>query len=118
MRVGLNLIDSPTSIDRDEAHKGATYITIGMTPVYDWAGFAPVGNEHTLTIHVWSRWSTKAKINEIVSELAETLGDAILSSSGRVLLNLEFQYAGAGHDHSGEILHGLIRYLVRSTPIN
>lgn len=93
------------------------YVTIGESLVRDWSTGSEDGDEHILTVHVWSRAAGRKQTHEIMSALREVLHDAALSVAGHRLVNLRHEFSDARREPDGETYHGVVRYRAVTEPI-
>lgn len=86
------------------------YITFGQSLMRDWSTGSEDGNEHVVTLHVWSRAAGKKKVHEIMSTIEGLLHDRPLLLSGFRLINFRHEFSDARRDNDGETYHGTVRY--------
>lgn len=103
----------------DDVPRGAElpYLTIGQSSARDWSTGTEDGEEHTLTVHVWSRANGRKQVQEIMGVVRGVLNDAALSLSGHRLVNLRHEFGEARRDPDGETYHGLMRFRAVTEPI-
>jgi hypothetical protein len=92
------------------------YLTFGQTLVRDWSTGTDDGNEHVLTLHVWSQARGKKETHEIMGALRTVLHDQSLTLSGHRLINLRHEHSEARRDPDGETIHGIVRYRATTEP--
>lgn len=86
------------------------YLTIGQSTVRDWSTGSEEGDEHTLTLHVWSRESGRKETHALMGALREALHDRSLTLSGHRLINLRHEFSDARREPDGDTYHGVVRY--------
>jgi hypothetical protein len=92
------------------------YITLGQTVNLDWSTGTEDGNEHSLTLHVWSRADSAAQVLEIIEAVRTVLHKKPPSLEDHYLINLRHEFSEARIDPDGEIMHGIVRYRVATEP--
>ena len=92
------------------------YVTLGQTVNLDWSTGTEDGNEHSLTLHVWSRADSAAQVHEIIQALRMVLHNQPLSLDGHHLVNLRHEFTEARLDPDGETMHGIVRYRAVTEP--
>jgi len=92
------------------------YITLGQTVNLDWSTGTEDGNEHSLTLHVWSRADSAAQAHEIIEAVRTVLHNKPLSLEDHYLINLRHEFSEARIDPDGEIMHGIVRYRAATEP--
>lgn len=102
----------------DEAPRGAAfpYVTLGDAEVSDWSTGSSTGQEHRLTLHVWSRQGGQAEAHIIAGEIIAALEDVPLDPAGHRLVNLRFATADIRREADGRTWHGLVRFRVVTEP--
>lgn len=92
------------------------YITLGQTVNLDWSTGTEDGNEHSLTLHVWSRADSAAQVHEIIQVIRMVLHNQLLSLEDHHLVNLRHEFTEARIDPDGETMHGIVRYRAVTEP--
>jgi hypothetical protein len=93
------------------------FITIGHSVNKDWSTGTEDGNEHSLTLHIWSRADSALEVYEITQLVRDLLHDQPLSLDDHYLINLRHQFSEARIDPDGETLHGIVRYRAVTEPM-
>ncbi|HKJ73635.1 MAG TPA: DUF3168 domain-containing protein [Alphaproteobacteria bacterium] len=96
--------------DHVPADTAFPYVTIGETTVADWSSKTFDGQEHSLTLHVWSRARGRKETKEIFGLVYAALNGAPLSVAGQQLVDLRFDFAQTLLDTDGLTFHGVQRY--------
>ncbi len=96
--------------DHVPADTAFPYVTIGETSVSDWSSKTFDGQEHRLTLHVWSRARGRKETKEIFALLYAMLNGADLAVEGQQLVDLRFEFAQTLLDADGLTFHGVQRY--------
>src|SRR5512134_350013 len=81
---GEKIYDEPP---RDAA---LPYVTLGEDVIADGSTATEAGDEHALTLHVWSRQGGHKEAHVITGAVLEALNDAPLALDGHRLANLRF----------------------------
>jgi hypothetical protein len=92
------------------------YLTIGQTTVRDWSTATEDGNEHILTLHVWSGAKGKKETSEIMGAIRNALHDQPLALTGHRLVNLRHEFSEARRAADGETIHGIARFRAVTEP--
>lgn len=92
------------------------YIVVDQTQIRDWSTTGGAGSEHTLLLHVWSRYEGKREVCEIAEAVRVVLDGAALHLSKHRLVALTHQYSDLKHDEDGETLHGIVRFRAVTEP--
>ena len=93
------------------------YITFGQSTLRDASTSTDPGDEHIVTLHVWSRGRGRAEAQAIIDLLRQRLHDQPLTLSGHHLVNLRTEFADARRDPDGETIHGMLRLRAVTEPI-
>jgi mRNA-degrading endonuclease YafQ of YafQ-DinJ toxin-antitoxin module len=92
------------------------YITLGQTVNLDWSTGTEDGNEHSLTLHVWSRADSAIEVHEIIQVIRMLLHNQPLSLEDHFLVNMRHEFTEARIDPDGETMHGIVRYRAVTEP--
>jgi hypothetical protein len=92
------------------------YITLGQSVNLDWSTGTEDGNEHSLTLHVWSRADGAIEVHEIIQVIRMLLHNQPLELDGHYLVNLRHEFTEARIDPDGETMHGIVRYRAVTEP--
>lgn len=93
------------------------YVVIDQMRVSDWSTGTEAGAEHTLTLHVWSRYAGKAEAYEIADAVRAVLDGALLTLETHCLINLRHQYSELKRDEDGETHHAVLRFRAVTEPV-
>ena len=83
----------------------------------DWSTGSEKGDEHALTLHVWSRAGGRREVHEIMGVVKTALHDRALALSGHRLVNLRHDRSDASRDPDGKTYHGVVRLRAVTEPI-
>lgn len=88
------------------------YVTFGQSTVRDCStgNDDDDGDEHLVTLHVWSRAGGRKETHEIMGALETALDGQALTLTGHRLVNLRHELSEARRDADGETTHGIVRY--------
>ncbi len=102
----------------DNVPRGAEYpyVTFGQTSSRDWSTGTEDGEEHSITLHVWSDAPGHRQTQLIVAALRTRLHDAALSLTGHRLINLRHEYSEARRQAGGESHRGIVRFRAVTEP--
>lgn len=104
------LLGAPRIYDHVSPRPTFPYITIGQTTVRDWSTATDIGEEHQLTLHVWSRAGGRRETHEIMSAIRAAVDHAELPLTGYRLINLLHEFSETRRDPDGETFHGVVRF--------
>ena len=92
------------------------YLTFGQSTLRDWSAGSEPGDEHVLTLHVWSRAAGRKQTHAIMGALRSALHDAPLALDGHRLVNIRHEFSEARRDPDGDTYHGIVRYRAVTEP--
>ena len=92
------------------------YLTLGQSTVRDWSTGTDDGNEHLLTLHVWSDARGKKQASEIAAAVRTALHDQPLTLVGHRLVNLRHEFSEARRDPDGSTIHATVRFRAVTEP--
>jgi len=93
------------------------YITFGQSTLRDASTSTEPGDEHIVTLHIWSRNHGRAEAQGIIDVLRANLHDKALTLTDHRLVNLRADYADVRRDPDGETLHGTLRLRAVTEPM-
>ena len=93
------------------------HVTLGQTSSTEWATGTEDGEEHILTLHVWSQAGGRAEAQRIMGAIRDLLHTANLALTGQVLVSLRQQFSDVRRDADGITIHGLVRYRAVTEPV-
>ena len=116
--TALSSLLAGAGIYNDVPHAAAyPYLTMGQTSSSDWGTGAEDGEEHIMTLHVWSSYSGRSETQIIMGAVRDVLHTARLTLSGHSLINLRQQFSDIRREADGITIHGLLRYRATTQPI-
>jgi hypothetical protein len=86
------------------------FLTFGQSTERDWSTGTDTGNEHLVTLHVWSRARGRGEAETAIAAAREALHDQALTLDGHRLINLRHEFSEARRDSDGETFHGIVRF--------
>ena len=108
---GARIYDEPP---RDAA---LPYVTLGEDVIADNSTATEPGDEHALTLHVWSRQGGHKQAHAISGAVLAALVDAPLALDDFHLANLRFIVADVRRDADGRTYHGIVRLRAVTEPL-
>ena len=93
------------------------YLTFGQSTARDWSTGSDDGDEHILTLHVWSQGRGKKQAHAIMDAVRTALHDQALALAGHRLVNLRHEFSEARRDPDGALVHGITRYRAVTEPV-
>ena len=110
------LLGGPRVYD-DVPHAAAyPFVTMGQTSSTDWGTDSNDGEEHILTLHVWSSFGGRSEAQLIMGAIRDVLHTAHMTLSGHTLVNLRQQFSDIRREADGITIHGLVRYRAVTQP--
>lgn len=110
------LLGGPHVFDDVPQSQAFPFLTLGQTSSTDWGTSTEDGEEHTLTLHVWSRAGGKMESEQVVAAIREVLHDQALALAGHRLVNLRQEFAEHRREPDGETIHGIARFRAVTEP--
>jgi hypothetical protein len=103
--------------DQPPQRSAMPYLTFGQSTVRDWSTGSEAGDEHLLTLHVWSRADGRHQTHEIMQALRTALHERGLTLDGHRLVNLRHELSEARREPDGETYHGIVRLRAVTEPL-
>ena len=113
-----DLLGGPSVYDHVPHSARFPYLTLGQIFCLDWSTGSEIGQEHRLTIHVWSRAGGQKEAQEIAGAVSAALHDATIALNEHALINLRFESSEVRRERDGETLHGVMRFRAVTEPVN
>ncbi len=92
------------------------YVTFAQSLARDWNAGDEDGEEHVITLHVWSEWSGRKQVHEIMSAVRDLLHGADLTLTAHRLVNLRHEFSDARREPGAEMFRGITRYRAVTEP--
>lgn len=93
------------------------YITVGDIETRDWSTQTRRGHEHIMTLHVWSRYSGRKEVHDLIAEVERVLDGNGPALDDHSLVNLRVVFWTALRETDGETYHGVVRLRAVTEPI-
>lgn len=93
------------------------YVTFGEITVRNWSTGTDVGEEHSITFHIWSRAAGRGEVHDVASAVRAALHDRPLVIPGHRLINLQHEYSELVRENDGEHFKGLVRFRAVTEPL-
>jgi hypothetical protein len=93
------------------------HVSLGQTSSNDWGTGTEDGEEHILTLHVWSQAGGRGEAQRIMGAMRDALHTASLTVTGHTLISLRQQFSDVRRDPDGVTIHGLVRYRAVTEPV-
>ena len=106
----MALLTGPNVFDDVPQHKAFPYVSYGASQVRDWSTGSESGNEHIVTLHVWSNAPGQRQTQEIVQRLHELLHDQAPTLTGHHLVNLRHEFSEIRREREDDLYHGIVRF--------
>lgn len=113
----IGLLGAPRIFDDVPQRSAFPYVTLGQSTVRDWSTGTEAGEEHLLTLHVWSRADGRRETHELMSALRKALHGQPLPLDGHRLVNLRHELSEARREPDGETYHGIVRFRATTEPL-
>jgi len=111
------LLGGPRVYD-DVPHAAAyPFVTMGQTSSSDFGTATEDGEEHILSLHIWSAAGGRGEAQVLMGAIRDILHNAALTLSGHTLVNLRQQFADIRREADGITIHGLVRYRAVTQPL-
>lgn len=111
-----SLLGGPKVYDQPPRGASFPYVTLGEARVRDFSVGEARGEEHQLTLHVWSRQGGHREAHLIASALLSALDDAPLPLADHRLVNLRFALADVRRETDRRTYHALVRFRAVTEP--
>ncbi|MGE0699673.1 MAG: DUF3168 domain-containing protein [Hyphomicrobiaceae bacterium] len=112
----IAMLGAPRIYDDVPQKASFPYLTLGQTAVRDWSTGSEDGDEHILTLHVWSRAEGRRETHELMGALRAALHERSLSLEGHRLVNLRHELSEARREADGDTYHGIVRLRAVTEP--
>jgi Protein of unknown function (DUF3168) len=109
-------LGGPKIYDEPPTGVAFPYVTLGEARIADWSTGTEGGEEHQLTLHVWSRQGGHKEAHVVAGALLQALDDADLTLDQHRLINLRFALADVRREADGRTYHALVRFRAVTEP--
>ena len=93
------------------------FIVVGDTTANQWGAGELDGEEHALSIHIWSRYQGRMQMKQMMGEVKAALTLPLAALAGHVLVDLRFVFADEFPDLDGVSRHGVVRFRALTHPV-
>ncbi|HUS97215.1 MAG TPA: DUF3168 domain-containing protein [Hyphomicrobiaceae bacterium] len=93
------------------------YVTFGQTTERDWSAGNDRGQEHIVTLHMWSQARGRSEAQAIMEAMRGGLHDQAIALAGHRLVNLRHEFSEVRRDADGETFHGIVRLRAVTEPL-
>jgi Protein of unknown function (DUF3168) len=103
----------------DQVPQPATYpyLSFGQSMIRDADTSTEAGDEHMLTLHIWSRAEGRKETHDLIDAVRSALHQQALTLTGHRLVNLRHEFSEARREPDGDTIHGLVRLRAVTEPI-
>ena len=102
----------------DDVPQGAAmpYVAIGDSTIAAAGTKTDDGEDHSLTLHVWSQYAGRREVKELLGQIKAALHDRPLPLGSHTLVRLRFYFATDFADADEQTRHGVIRFAALTNP--
>jgi uncharacterized protein DUF3168 len=111
------LLGGPRVYDDVPTRGAYPYVTVAPVQARDFGTGSDDGEEHVVTLNVWSRGGGRKEALLIMAAVRTVLHDAALTLAGHRLVNLRHESSDARRGRDGETYEGVIRFRAVTEPI-
>lgn len=112
----LDLLGAPRIYDAVPDNSAFPYLTLGQSSVADWSTGSEAGEEHRLTLHVWSRAAGRREAQELMAALRAALHGRALGLDGHRLVNLRHELSDVRREPDGVTTRATLRFRAVTEP--
>ena len=113
-----NLLGGPRIYDHVPRNTAYPILTFGQSVAREWATGTEDGEEHILTLHVWSEGGSRQQAHDIMGAVKSALSQAVLPLSDHRLVDIRHEFSEARPEPDRETYHGIVRYRAVTEPVN
>ncbi|MEZ5818329.1 MAG: DUF3168 domain-containing protein [Hyphomicrobiaceae bacterium] len=113
----VGLLGSGRIFDDAPQRTAMPYLTFGQSTLRDWSTGTEPGDEHLVTLHVWSRAEGRREAQEVMQALRNALHERALVLEGHRLINLRHELSEARREADGQTYHGIVRLRAVTEPL-
>ncbi|MEM7619809.1 MAG: DUF3168 domain-containing protein [Pseudomonadota bacterium] len=92
------------------------YMTIGQNILRDWSTGTEVGEEHEITLNIWSKSSGRKQVQDIAETVRTLLHDKSLMLTDHNLVNLRQTFLDFRREPDGEHYRAVMRFRAVTEP--
>jgi Protein of unknown function (DUF3168) len=112
------LLGGPRIYDHVPRNTAYPILTFGQSVAREWATGTEDGEEHVLTLHVWSDGGSRQQAHDIMGAVKRVLNQAALPLNDHRLVDIRHEFSEARPEPDRESYHGIVRYRAVTEPVN
>ena len=116
--LSMTLGDPPRLYDFAPDDPVFPYLTYGTLRSHDVSGDGAPLTAHTVTLHVWSRYSGRSEVLSLINTVRHIIEKADISSPKMRVINANVTYTDVFRTADGRTLHGLVTASFKTQPID
>jgi hypothetical protein len=119
LRANIDLVAALGGIkvfDHNPEKSEFPYIVLGRATSSDWSTSTEGGNEHFLTVHIWSSHAARQEVYSIQQLVKDSLHDTQLVAQDHHIINLRFEFSEIRRDAESRRMHGIMRFRAVTEP--
>jgi hypothetical protein len=113
----IALLGAPRIYDQVPQPATYPYVSFGQSITRDADTSSESGDEHMLTLHIWSRAEGRKETHELINAVRSALHQQALTLTGHRLVNLRHEFSEARREPDGDTIHGLVRLRAVTEPV-
>ena len=90
------------------------YVAIAGSTAQDWSTGSDIGDDHTLTLHIWSDLAGRAEVSRIMAEIIAALHDHPLTLDGFRLVNIRHERSETRRLAEADRFQGIVRFRAKT----
>lgn len=102
--------------DRPPVGTAFPYVTFGPAATFDWSTGTEPGDEHLVTLHVWTRQAGKKQALDIAAAIRAAIEGAPLALAGHTLTLIRFAGLDAAHDNAARGCRATLKFEALTEP--
>lgn len=106
----IELLGGARLYDNPPQSPAFPYLTFAQSELRDWDAGTEAGDEHMITLHVWSRASGRKEAQAIMARIRTVLHDQPPSLEGHRCVNLRHEFSEVRREPDGDTVRGLTRF--------
>ena len=106
----VTLLGGPRIFDSVPQGTALPYVVFARTVSVPWDSSDSLGDEHTVTLHVWSDAAGRRRVLEIIAAIRDALDDATPALTAHRLVNLACEFSEARREPDSDLYRGIVRY--------
>ena len=114
----IGLLGGPRIYDQVPRNSPYPLLTFGQSIAREWATDTDDGEEHILTLHVWSEGGSRQQTHDIRGAVKRALNGAALPLADHRLVDIRHEFSDARPETDRDVYHGIVRYRAATEPVN